>query len=583
MSSADIQKVLVLDDRLAVSSEIKYAVHKGAQNMTSASFRAISNSTSQLTFNIQVPSEQVIIDRRCMLRSQLEFQVVGTPKLGEYLVNYGLTEAFGAFPLHQLFSTVQATINNNSTSINIRDVLPAIVRMNDQRELQAYNGLTATAFDTYKSYADAVGAINNPLGSWVNIGDNDLVPRGSLALDDITGNTLGDGSSQRTVVIKATFTEPLLMSPWLFADPAHKQGFYGIQNLNFVMNIGDTKRFWRTAKDITAASQYNSASYAVNLIAFNEPTLIFNFLTPHASQALTSPRNVVPYYELPRYITQFTSSIASGASASITTQTLQLNQVPDKLIIMVRKPMSSQLWDDTETFLQVNRCIVNWNNNSGILSSATQQDLYRYARENGSNQNWSEFRGQANRNPANPATLASHRIYTSGSLVVLDFGKDIQLVDEYYASGSIGSFSLQVQLEVVNNSDVSLDACEVCMITMNSGVFVCERGASSVFTALLTKQDVLSASQYQPYTRGDVKRLVGSGFLDTLKSIGSALGQQLLPIAGKVAEKAIMGRLGLGASGGAMSGGALSGGEMMGEGASGGAMSGGRMKKHLKM
>jgi hypothetical protein len=583
MSSADIQKVLVLDDRLAVSSEIKYAVHKGAQNMTSASFRAISNSTSQLTFNIQVPSEQVIIDRRCMLRSQLEFQVVGTPKLGEYLVNYGLTEAFGAFPLHQLFSTVQATINNNSTSINIRDVLPAIVRMNDQRELQAYNGLTATAFDTYKSYADAVGAINNPLGSWVNIGDNDLVPRGSLALDDITGNTLGDGVAQRTVVIKATFTEPLLMSPWLFADPAHKQGFYGIQNLNFVMNIGDTKRFWRTAKDITSASQYNSASYAVNLIAFNEPTLIFNFLTPHASQALTSPRNVVPYYELPRYITQFTSSIASGASASITTQTLQLNQVPDKLIIMVRKPMSSQLWDDTETFLQVNRCIVNWNNNSGILSSATQQDLYRYARENGSNQNWSEFRGQANRNPANPATLASHRIYTSGSLVVLDFGKDIQLVDEYYASGSIGSFSLQVQLEVVNNSDVSLDACEVCMITMNSGVFVCERGASSVFTALLTKQDVLSASQYQPYTRGDVKRLVGSGFLDTLKSIGSALGQQLLPIAGKVAEKAIMGRLGLGSSGGGMSGGALSGGEMMGAGASGGALSSGRMKKHLKM
>jgi len=328
MSSADIQKCLVLDDRLAVSSEIKYAVHKGAQNMTSASFRAISNSTSQLTFNIQVPSEQVIIDRRCMLRSVLEFQVIGTPKLGEYLVNYGLTEAFGAFPLHQLFSTVQATINNNSTSINIRDVLPAIVRMNDQRELQAYNGLTATAFDTYKSYADAVGAINNPLGSWVNIGDNDLVPRGSLALDSITGNTLGDGVSQKTVVIRATFTEPLLMSPWLFADPAHKQGFYGIQNLNFVMNVGDTKRFWRTAKDINASQQYNGASYAVNLVKFDEPTLIFNFLTPHASQALTSPRNVVPYYELPRYITQYTSPIASGASAQITTQTLQLNQVP---------------------------------------------------------------------------------------------------------------------------------------------------------------------------------------------------------------------------------------------------------------
>lgn len=55
MSSADIQKVLVIDDRLAVSSEIKYAVNKGSQNMTSATFNAITKSQSQLTFNIQVP------------------------------------------------------------------------------------------------------------------------------------------------------------------------------------------------------------------------------------------------------------------------------------------------------------------------------------------------------------------------------------------------------------------------------------------------------------------------------------------------------------------------------------------------
>lgn len=211
-----------------------------------------------------------------------------------------------------------------------------------------------------------------------------------------------------------------------------------------------------------------------------------------------------------------------------------------------------------------------------ILSSATPQDLYRYARENGSTQNWLEFSGKANRNPALPSAVSS--LYTSGSLVILEMGKDIQLVDEFYASGSIGSFSLQLQLDIENNSQDTLSECEVCLITMNSGVFVCERGASSVFTALLTKQDVLSASQYEPYTRGDIKRLVGAGFLDTLKSIGSAVGQQLLPIAGKVAEKAIMGRLGLGASGGAYSGGAESGGAM-----SGGAMSGGRMKKHLQM
>jgi hypothetical protein len=371
MSSADIQKVLVQDDRLAVSSEIKYAVEKGAQNMTSATFNAISRSTSQLTWNVQVPSEQVIIDRRVILRSQVKFTIRGRPLAGEYLVNYGLTEAFGCFPLHQLFSTLQLTINNNTSSINMKDVLPAIVRMNDVRELQAYNGMTAIGFDTYKSYADAVGAINNPLGSWVNVSDNDLVPRGAFYIDNITGNNLGNGSTDMVVQITATFSEPVLCSPFIFANPQNKAGIYGVQNLNVVANISDTRRFWRTAKALTpsgSGATYNAQPYTVTLDEFVTAQLLFNFLSPHASQALVSPRNCVSYYELPRYITQILSAnVASGSPYSLSTQTLQLNQIPDALMVMVRKPMGQQIWNDTETFYKINRAVVNFNNNSGKL------------------------------------------------------------------------------------------------------------------------------------------------------------------------------------------------------------------------
>ena len=34
---------------------------------------------------------------------------------------------------------------------------------------------------------------------------------------------------------------------------------------------------------------------------------------------------------------------------------------------------------------------------------------------------------------------------TTGSILVLDFGSVIQLTEEYYASGSFGTFNLQVQ------------------------------------------------------------------------------------------------------------------------------------------
>ncbi|MFM7983688.1 MAG: hypothetical protein ACKPKO_30630, partial [Candidatus Fonsibacter sp.] len=53
---------------------------------------------------------------------------------------------------------------------------------------------------------------------------------------------------------------------------------------------------------------------------------------------------------------------------------------------------------------------------------------------------------------------------------------------------------------------------------MNSGVFVNERGTSSTFLSLLTKQDVLDTLQQQPYANYEVRRMVGGGFLDNLRS-----------------------------------------------------------------
>jgi hypothetical protein len=42
--------------------------------------------------------------------------------------------------------------------------------------------------------------------------------------------------------------EPLLLSPFVFGSGFGKQGFYGIQNMNFQMNITPTgNRAWRSA------------------------------------------------------------------------------------------------------------------------------------------------------------------------------------------------------------------------------------------------------------------------------------------------------------------------------------------------
>lgn len=268
------------------------------------------------------------------------------------------------------------------------------------------------------------------------------------------------------------------------------------------------------------------------------------------------------YAEFPRYITAFSTSLTTGVSSAFRSSTIQLNVIPDKLIIFVRKPIGSQTSADTDSFLALsssNPISINFNNVSGILSSATLQDLYRYSVENGSNQSWYEFSGYANL--ANGATGCGSKKPLSGSLLVLEFGKDIPLQEQYYAPGSLGSFSLQVSLNCVNQGATTLTAEELVIITMNSGVMALERGSASVFTGLLTKSDVLEVASQTPYYRADAVRMVGGGFMDSLKSLVGKVLPYIMPQAkkylreqGDLGEKAekVVSALGYGKSGGRM-------------------------------
>ena len=603
--SQDFTKVLVKDDRLNVTDAVSYAVHKGGQNMTSSQFQAISQTPSSCSWNIQVPSEQTIIDRRVMWKStvMLKLTATGTPaNAGQMPIDLALTDALAPFPLHQLASVMTATINNNSVSINIRDVLPALLRFNDRRELERYNGMTPVAFDLLADYASGVGSNLNSLGGWNNSADNDLFSRGSFQIDAIGAvaspsnltlanfpttlpTPLVDTQSQ-DIYILFTVSEPLLLSPFIFADPkSNNQGFYGVQNMNFVFNIGDATRVFRSALTNTGAGTTpfgNTFITSASVVSFSGSQLIFNFLTPHPSDLMPS-RNAVPFYELPRFITAPGLPVASSYNPAVTasnvllvkkivnlsTSSLQLNQIPDRLIIQVRTPLNQTAWGQPDAFLCIQGVSINFNNQSGILASATQQDLYRYSVENGSNQSWNEFSGFATV-PDN-ASGCGRRLAGSGSLLVLEFGKDIQLTEDYYSAGSLGNFNLQLTIQCYNQFSYEI-VPEIVLITMNSGLFVNERGTSSTYTGILTKADVLSASAQEPYFQSSVKRMVGGGFLDSIKSVAGRVLPHLLkhgkaelaksdhPMA-KMANQAL-GAMGYGSSGGGPSGGGPSGGRM---------------------
>ena len=83
---------------------------------------------------------------------------ISNPNKGDnnFCVNYGVTDALSAFPLHSLVSTMNVTINNNTISQHIRDTLPILLRMVDPEEFSKYDPMTPTCLDYLGNYRDGV-------------------------------------------------------------------------------------------------------------------------------------------------------------------------------------------------------------------------------------------------------------------------------------------------------------------------------------------------------------------------------------------------------------------------------------------
>ena len=125
--------------------------------------------------------------------------------------------------------------------------------------------------------------------------------------------------------------------------------------MSFNMNMSDTKRVWRHFGAVATDATIQNVEFA----RFEKSKLTFNFLTAHPNDELSS-RCVVPYYELPSYLTTFSAPVAecppagyvggelTPTPATLSSTTISLNQIPDKLLIYIRQKDKS--WTDADRF-----------------------------------------------------------------------------------------------------------------------------------------------------------------------------------------------------------------------------------------
>jgi hypothetical protein len=575
--SSDFRTVLIRDSRLGITDELSYAVQSGGSNVTYQQYQAITATASNMVFNCQIPSESIVINREILLQSTLamSFAISGVTG-GASAFDYGSSDAFQSFPLAKLMTTLTATINNCNVSVNLQDVIDPLLRLNDSRELYRYNGMTPTLPDqSYQDFEDGVGANNNPLGNYTDASyDVDQVPRGAFPASvrlyryttagganyvDQSSIALGAAGERWVVCVEALLTEPLFLSPIIFGDPCYNmQGFSGVNTMNFVANIDTTcKRAFSTANNWTVVPSLGcpavtGAVAAPSVQPFVGTRLLFNFLSTQPSD-LIPVRNVLPYQEFPRYLSLSTNNpaLVPNATATISSQNIQLNQIPDYFIITARVPMSQQTIKNSASFLQINQISCNFNNASGLLASATQNDLWRISVANGSTQSWLEFSGLATSTSV-AGTGTGTLVATTGSILILAPAQNLSLAD-YLSSGSIGQYLFQFNITLKNNTAATFQP-EIVVICCNSGVFTTVSGSSNIYTGLLTKQMVLDAKEkrdVRPVEQAVYRRMIGGklahGMASAIKRMPFISSKHLMS-----GVRPDAGMVGMGVSGGKM-------------------------------
>lgn len=507
MSSA-ISTFQMLDPRLAISDQIKFAVDVGSQSANQQVFASQTFSQSQVSVNCLIPSLQVVVDRNVLIKTTFTLAITGSSNAGgTQLIQYPTNLVFGAFPFSQMVQTLTCQINNTSVNSNYETNLPLMLRQMDAHELAKYSDFAPTQLDYYQSPSTA-GTLSS-FNSIQTTPDYDVKSRGSFRIVSVSGDTLNAG--EKTVLVTIETTEPIFCSPFQFGDAVcdREAGLSGISSINFNFNIGANL----VGRAVTWKYLQNAGDALQNVVlqGFSKVEVLMTFLSAKPSQLL--PLTCCsPYYEMPSYKTIHSTPVASGSAFTINSSIVAPNCIPDAVYLFVRNTAQTAIQNaqQAEFYYPINKVSVTWNTQSGLLASAQVQQLYLMSKHRGLKQDFLQFAGKACGTNALGINLLD-TVNTTGSILALGFNSDIPIMEQYYSSSSLGLWSFSCSVDCVNTTLVQSPALELVIVFFQSGLFQSTSGSSSQYVGLLSKEEVLRVSQEPYVTHTDAKRLVGAG------------------------------------------------------------------------
>lgn len=417
-----------------------------------------------------------------------------------------------SWPIQSCTQTMQLKLNGQNFSVNPQEYLHAQLRYHVSKDdIELDYSTFPSMEDTVISYNDAIlyGSGRNPFG-----GINECASQMTRnALQPVA--VLNAGST-----LQYEFTEPLYISPLNVARKL-TEGLTSLNRWEITLQWGNLSRMWSTA------GPPNSPVSSVTVTFYKAPEIVLRFLKRTRRMEMSRPMSTsYPYFRpfqfvksnvnLPAFVPQ--NLPGSPGSTVVSSDSIQFNQIPNGMLIFLRKAVNSATINDTDTFARILNISVFFNG-IRVLSNANEQQIYLMCKKNGYNQSFAQWRN------------------LTGSVLFLKFGEDVGL-EEGVAPGMMIQRTIQIQVTAVNlqNIPVSFD---YYLLPIFSGSIQIQDDACQAYDGILTADMVaravrspsLSYCQYRMY-----EQLNGAGLYDSLKHVINK-GAKIVGKVARVAER----------------------------------------------
>src|SRR5579863_1447569 len=316
LSYQRLQTVQVKDPRTIIHNARQYAILKGGKQVSYKAFTSTSISQSSIQFSCPPPSGAIIVDRKQYITLPIRLTFIG-PGTNTTNLLQPAQDAPRSYPISSSIDTLQVTINNTSVSINMADVIQALLHFNTDAKLKEYDySVTPTCPDQSQNYDDLLGTNRSPLSFYGDSTDEGVMGRAGFQFNVVS-------NSPTFAVVDMLVTEPIFMSPFYWGH-SNSSGFANVNtmdfNITFLNNLG--YRMWShdnsAGTNVISAinTQFNGfTGPAFSYSGITVPQLLFTYISPLDTE-LISPQIPItyPYFDITRFPTDIGAIAYSNSS-----------------------------------------------------------------------------------------------------------------------------------------------------------------------------------------------------------------------------------------------------------------------------